>query len=138
MNEMVSKAEAVARMAHEGQLRRNGDPYITHPARMASTFVNELHATVAWLHDVIEDTSVTAEDLARDFPPEVVSSVVALTRRTEDEESYLDFILRAGRDFVAKKVKLADLNDNLRDLKPGSQRDKYELARWILENMELQ
>lgn len=130
---MLRNAIAMAALAHGGQVDKVGAPYIFHPIRVASTFSDEISQTVAVLHDVIEDTYVTLADLDAHFPQTVVNAVDALTRR--EGEAYEDFILRAGRNPIARLVKIADLRDNLR---PGAPHltARYEKALRVLEEIE--
>lgn len=128
---MLSKAIALAAEAHDGQTDKSGVAYIFHPVRVASTFSDETLQTIAVLHDVVEDTAVTLVDLDMQFPQGVVNAVDALTRR--DGETYPDFILRVSRNPLARKVKIADIRDNLR---PGAEhlRARYEAALAVLEH----
>ncbi len=130
---MIERARALATEAHAGQTRRNGDPYITHPQRVASR-CEGLAAVAGWLHDTVEDTAITLDTLREaGFPEAVVEAVDRLSRR--DGETYAQFTQRCGQDTLARAVKLADLTDNLSDLPPGKQRDKYELAELYLESL---
>ena len=108
---MSTRAEAIARAAHQGQVDKAGRPYADHPARVAAQLAgDDLAVTVGWLHDVVEDTSVTLSALAGEFPPEVVRAVDALTRRSgEAPERYY---ARVKSDPLALRVKLVDLADN--------------------------
>lgn len=107
---MTMKAMKLAYSAHEGQLDCSGVPYVFHPYHLAEQMDDEISCTVALLHDVIEDTEITADDLKKEFPPEVVEAVVLLTH--EEHMDYMDYV-RALRDHaVARKVKLADLKHN--------------------------
>ncbi len=128
----VKIAEQIARESHKEQKRWGGEPYITHPEAIANFFkVNELKI-IAWLHDVLEDTEVTAEILCdAGIQDDLIKSIYILTRK--DNEEYLDYILRVSEDDNAKQVKIADLNHNLSDLKKGSMRDKYLMALHILK-----
>lgn len=119
--DLFALARAVAKVAHSGQTRKgNGEPYFNHVDRVGE-YVREHHglraATIALLHDTIEDTTITANTLRElGFPAGVVLDVVMLTRTAD--ESYGRFITRLiefGSD-DALRVKLADLADNLRDL----------------------
>lgn len=104
-------AEQLAREAHEGQVDKAGNPYITHPARVAARVADdEYAAAAAWLHDVVEDTDVTLSDLEARFPTEVTDAVDALTRR--DGEAPADYYARVRQVPLALQVKLADLEDN--------------------------
>lgn len=134
----IELAEFVATAAHAGQTRQFGEeagaPYIDHPRRVAESVArmgaDSFSVQAAWLHDVIEDTDLTAGDLTRlGFNRSVVLTVVALSRL--EGESYADFIERLvlGSDVRAKLVKMADLTDNLRTLPEGhSLRKRYKAA----------
>ena len=116
---MATLAEAIllAVQAHHGQTQRNGQPYILHPLTMMLRFdADEDAQIVAVLHDVVEDTAVTLDDLrAIGFAPHIVAAVEHLTRR--EGESYEAFIERIRPHPLARKVKLADLRDNLNALR---------------------
>lgn len=133
-------AEDIAREAHKGQTRWDGKTkYITHPEAVAKTVKRDgcEYMAVAWLHDVLEDTSVNAMDLmSKGIPENVVTSVLAITKL--HDEDYLDYILRVSKNDVARIVKIADINHNLKSLPENtskSRRDKYKLAKHMLEEM---
>lgn len=115
---LLELARALARVVHDGEYRRgSGEPYFNHVDRVAGRVYGWRAKTVAYLHDVIEDTSVGAsalEDMG--FPSEIVDCVLHLTRITAPtKETYTEFIQRAidsGNPTVIA-VKLADLEDNL-------------------------
>ncbi|MGW4110131.1 HD domain-containing protein [Actinosynnema sp. NPDC004786] len=107
----VDDAIRIARAAHEGQVDKSGRPYIDHPLRVMARVSGEHARMAAVLHDVVEDTDVTAEDLrAAGCPPEVVATVLALSHR--DGESQEDYLARVRTDPVAVAVKRADIADN--------------------------
>lgn len=116
---MIAQARTLAIAAHEGQFDKAGAPYWTHPERVARR-VRELYpdapdeaVAVAWLHDIIEDTTWTADGLRGvGFSNEVVDAVVLLTR-TDDvpNDAYYAAIRSAGS--FALMVKHADITDNL-------------------------
>lgn len=113
---MVDVARAVAHTAHAGQVDKVGAPYILHPERVANRLMQlgalEDEVSVAWLHDVVEDTSMTCTDLIMiGFPPRVVDAVAALTR--EPGETYPQFIERVKTNPLAVAVKISDIEDNL-------------------------
>lgn len=124
----------IATEAHKGQKRWNDDDYITHPIRVATKCVDNDIKCIAVLHDVVEDTEITVFDLAHKhhFNTFIVDNISYLTKKPH--ENYADYIMNIKRFPVATFVKIADLKDNLRDLKKGKRRDKYELALKILEN----
>jgi (p)ppGpp synthase/HD superfamily hydrolase len=110
----LEDAIALAALAHHGQVDKAGEAYILHPLRVMLRTGSDLERMVAVLHDVVEDTPYTLDALRRlGFPPEVVEAVDALTRREDEGESYEAFVLRAGRNPLARHVKIADLEDNM-------------------------
>lgn len=90
--------------------------------------MSPLERIVAWLHDVVEDTPLTIDDIAREFPVDVTLAVDAITRR--NGESYSDYIARCCRNPVARRVKEQDLRANLAavDTLTESLRKRYEAA----------
>jgi (p)ppGpp synthase/HD superfamily hydrolase len=110
---MFTEADAVeiARAAHDGQLDKSGKPYIGHPMRVMSALTDPHERMAAVLHDVIEDTPVTAADLrAVGCPEPVVVAVVALSKT--EGESQEDYLARVAANPMAKSVKFADIADN--------------------------
>ena len=138
MTKLTDLAAQIATDAHKGQTRWDKrTPYISHPAAIARAMIqdkwSEDYIAVAWLHDVIEDTSVTAEQLlAAGIPADIVQSVETISKK--DGQSYLEYILDVRQDNLAREVKIEDITHNMSDLKKGSMRQKYELAIYILEN----
>jgi (p)ppGpp synthase/HD superfamily hydrolase len=132
--DMTSKALELATICHKGQTRRNGDPYITHPMRVAKKFTDPEEISVALMHDVLEDTNCMEIDLRKaGFSFTVIEAVKALTRNMYAlNETYFDFIFRLKQNEIAKKVKIADLEDNMSDLEEGTLKDKYRFAHFIL------
>ena len=109
--DMTKKAMRLAFRAHQGQVDKGGIPYIFHPIHVAEQMPDEITTTAALLHDVMEDTEVTLEDLkAEGFPPEVLDAVVLLTR--DHETPYMDYIRNLSHDPIARTVKMADLRHN--------------------------
>ena len=125
----------LAKRAHAGQTRKNGEPYINHIERVSSQSGDLTIETVACLHDVLEDCkdpSILKE--LNTFPEYIVTAVKLLTRAPG--ETYFDFIHRilASGNQTAIAVKIADLKDNLRDLEEGHKKDKYRFALEMLEH----
>ena len=126
----VEKALRIAAQAHEGQKEKNGQPYIFHPLRVMGSVEGEDAKIVAVLHDVIEDTPVTDDDLRREgFSEAIVAAVLCVTHR--EDESYADYVIRCKGNEVARRVKLADLEDNSRPSRALLRLDRLEpdLAR---------
>ncbi|SEQ60698.1 HD domain-containing protein [Lentzea xinjiangensis] len=108
----LEDAVAIATAAHEGQVDKSGRPYIGHPLRVMASVSGEHEQMAAVLHDVIEDTPVTAADLlARGCPPDVVDAVVALSHLPDEPQE--DYLRRVAANPVALAVKRADIGDNL-------------------------
>ena len=112
----IAQALEIASRAHQGQFDKAGIPYIMHPMAVAvASGVGEPRDTkavvVALLHDVLEDTEVTQEELAKVFPPEIIDAIFALTR--QPGEDYESFIRRLAANRLARKVKIADLRHNM-------------------------
>ena len=125
-------AQRIAANAHAGQTDKAGRPYIEHVARVAGRAANPHQATIAWLHDVVEDTSTTLEDLRKaGFDAGTLAGVDLLTRRRgERYQEYIRRIAEAG-DPDARAVKLADLRDHLEhhpEAIGASLRRRYEEA----------
>ena len=132
----LEHAIKLATDAHDGQVDKNGEPYILHPLRVMLAVSTPDERIAAVLHDVVEDTGVTCDDLywVHGFKPEIVSAIRALTRAAG--EDYLAFIQRAKGNALARSVKIADIRDNLR---PGAEhlRPRYEAALRVLIEEEV-
>lgn len=108
----LDDAILLAAQVHHGQTDRAGAPYILHPLRVMFRMETEAQRTAAVLHDVVEDSATTLDDLRRmGYSEQIVQAVDCLSRR--EGEDYMDLIRRAGSDPVARRVKLADLEDNM-------------------------
>ena len=105
------KAYKIAKKAHLGQVDKAGEDYIKHPEKVASFVKTDEEKAVAYLHDVIEDTELTLEDLYEcGFSKEVIEAVNIITKkRGEDYQSYLNSV---KNNKLARAVKLADLRHN--------------------------
>ena len=128
---MVDLALSIARKAHEGQLDKAGVDYIEHPIYVASQVDTEEEKAVALLHDVIEDSPVSAEELLQAGLPEtVVTAVQVLTKKKEqDYQTYLETV---KKNPLARVVKLADLkhNSDLSRLSSITEKDKERLKKY--------
>jgi (p)ppGpp synthase/HD superfamily hydrolase len=127
----LDKAIRIAAQLHEGQLDRYGAPYISHPLRVMARVTTDDEKMAAVLHDVIEDSEWTLDDLRKEgFSAVVLKAVDDLTRRAG--EDYLNYIERLKPNPIARKVKLADLEDNmdLRRLPTLAAKDIERLARY--------
>lgn len=139
---LTNKAMKLAYDAHHGQTDVNGIPYIFHPYHLAEQMSDEITTCVALLHDVVEDTHVTMEELEAEFPSEVTDALRLLTHK--DSTDYFDYIRAIKSNPVAKTVKLADLSHNQDESRitdpqavPQKRLDhwrfKYKKAREILQ-----
>lgn len=108
--ENTKKAILIAYNAHQGQLDRSGIPYIFHPFHLAEQMDTEAECIVALLHDVVEDTDVTFEDLEKDFSPEVITALKLITH--QKCIPYMHYVEALKDNPIARKVKLADLKHN--------------------------
>ena len=104
-------AMKIAFDAHKDQVDKTGLPYIFHPFHLAEQMTDEVTTCVALLHDVIEDTAVTFDDLAeKGFPAEVIDALRLLTH--DPVVPYMDYVAEIKKNPVAATVKLADLRHN--------------------------
>ena len=135
--ELTMKAMVMAYNAHHGQFDKGGMPYIFHPIHLAESMDDEYSTCVALLHDTVEDTDVTIEQLEQEFPREVVDAIRLLTHAEGVE--YFDYVRAIKKNPIAVKVKLADLAHNSDPNRVSNQgnaekrRAKYAAARKILE-----
>ena len=138
--ELTRKALQISSRAHSGQTDKSGLPYILHPFHIAEQMTTETEICAALLHDVIEDTDMTPEELAAEgFPEDVLRTVALLTR--DPELPYLDYIRRLMADPLARKIKLADLRHNSNEARledpsaiSSEKREEYKKALTLLEN----
>ena len=137
---LTNEAMRIAYNAHHGQLDYNGIPYIFHPIHLAEQMDDEYSCCVALLHDTVEDTDLTLEDLKAIFPKEVTDAVALMTH--EKGTDYFDYVWAIKENPIARKVKLADLAHNsdqsrcvgsdLTEERKAAWRIKYEKATKIL------
>ena len=143
LENLYKKAVIIAQEAHKGQFDKGGNPYIEHPLYVASQVDTMELKIVAVLHDTLEDSDMTANDLKKEgFPERIVDAIVMLTHEDGDEEAYLDYIRRVATNMMATAVKKADLMHNMdmsRIQKPTEKdlkrRAKYEKAFCLLEEL---
>lgn len=109
---LIETALGLALRAYSGKKDKAGKEYILHPLRVMSKMTAEKEMAAALLHDVIEDSDISAAELVdAGIPEDVVHAVLLLTR--DDSESYESFIWRLALNPLAAKVKLADIEDNI-------------------------
>ena len=128
----LKDAIALAVDAHRGQSDKSGQPYILHPLRVMFRCTTDAQRIVAVLHDVVEDTGRTFDDLRKlGYPEDLLAALDCVTKR--EGESYEAFVERAAANPIARAVKIADIEDNL-DLRrlPGvAEKDIERLARYV-------
>ena len=137
---LTFKAMNIAYNAHHGQVDKAGVPYIFHPLHLAEQMDDEISCCVALLHDTVEDTDITFEELEAVFPEAVMEPLRLLTHRKN--VPYLEYVKNIKQNPVAVKVKLADIAHNsdqsrLTDCGMSEEtkayfRDKYTKAKAIL------
>ena len=124
---LIETSLQIALRAYSGKADKAGREYILHPLRVMAKMNTDLERSAALLHDVIEDSDITAGDLlAEGIPPEVVEAIQYLSK--SEGEDYQDFVARAKRNKIAAKVKIADIEDNI-DVLRLSSLDEWDLAR---------
>ncbi len=135
---LTRKAMIIAYNAHMNQLDKAGVPYIYHPIHLAEQMDIELECIVALLHDVVEDTAITFEQLEKEFSKEVITVLKLLTR--DKGEEYMDYIKKIKKHSIARKIKIADLIHNSDEsrlekitTKDIERRSKYHKALEFLE-----
>jgi (p)ppGpp synthase/HD superfamily hydrolase len=111
-NDLLKKAEEIAKKAHAGQVDKGGNPYINHPKAIADSLTKTEEKIVAYLHDVLEDSNYTAVQLKSDgFTLRIIRSVEILTK--DKNTAYNDYLVAVKRNANAWSVKKADLKHNM-------------------------
>src|SRR5438270_6643218 len=126
---LISRAFAIARDAHEGQVRRSGDPYIQHPLAVATILaelgLDDVTLSAALLHDSVEDTGTTLDDVARDFGAEVAAIVDGVTKldrvsfeskEAQQAATMRKMLVAMAKDIRVLLIKLADRLHNMRTI----------------------
>ena len=108
--DLTKKALKISFDAHKDQLDKSGMSYVYHPFHLAEQMDDEYSTCVSLLHDVVEDTDTTLDDLAKIFPKEVTDAIALMTH--DDNVPYLDYVRTIKSNPIASKVKLADLKHN--------------------------
>lgn len=137
--EMTKKALCLCFAAHKEQKDKGGMPYVFHPFHLAEQMPDEDTTVTALLHDVVEDTDYTLDDLCKmGFGDRVIAALDLLTHR--EEVPYMEYVAAIGKNPIARAVKLADLrhNSDLSRLdtvteQDREQREKYLAALRLLE-----
>ena len=139
--ELTKKAMKIAFEAHKEQKDKSGLPYIYHPIHLAEQMEDEATTCVALLHDVVEDTDITFDDLINEgFTDEIIEALKLMTH--DDSVPYMDYVENLKHNLIARKVKLADLKHNsdptrldIIDEKAQKRNEKYQNAIRLLMNV---
>ena len=129
---LTKKALRLSFAAHKDQADKGGLPYVYHPFHLAEQMTSEEAVIVALLHDVVEDTAATLEDLAQmGFPQSVIDALALLTR--DKSVPYPDYIEKIKANPVARAVKLADLrhNSDLTRLETVTEKDRERAKKYL-------
>ena len=140
--DLTKKALKISFDAHKNQIDKSGMPYVYHPFHLAEQMDDEISTCVALLHDVVEDTDTTLDELrSYGFPDEVIEALSLMIH--SDDVPYLDYVRAMKDNPIARKVKLADLAHNsdlsrleIVDDKALERVNKYKQAILILERAE--
>lgn len=128
---LTKKALKISFDAHKNQLDKSGIPYVYHPYELACNVNSEAEVCVALLHDVVEDTDITFDDLiAQGFGDDIVDALRLMTHN--DNTPYFDYVRKIKENPIAKNVKLADLHHNstLSRLETVTEKDLERLNKY--------
>ena len=127
---LTKKALRIAFDAHKKQVDKSGLPYVYHPFEVASAVTGEYETCVALLHDVVEDTEITLEDLSKESSREIIDTLRLLTH--DEKVPYFDYVRAIRNNAIAKAVKLADLqhNSNLARLDTVTEKDLKRVEKY--------
>lgn len=138
-SELLNRAIAIAERAHAAQFDKMGAPYLLHVMRVMLRGQTDDEKICGVLHDVIEDTPITFDDLKKEgFPDHILAALICLTK-TSDAENYDDFIARVKTNPLAVRVKLNDLEDNMdiRRLASIGEKEAARLNKYLKAYREL-
>ena len=137
---LTRKAMILAYNAHMNQFDRAGVPYIYHPIHLAEQMKTETECIVALLHDVVEDTDVTFEELEKEFSNEIIDALKLLTH--DDNVDYMEYVKEIKKNEIARNVKIADLLHNSDETrldviteKDKERKEKYKKALLFLQSV---
>ena len=125
--EMTKKAIQLMYQKHKNQVDKAGMPYVLHPLHVAEEMTDEIRTTTALLHDIVEDTDVTFDDLIKmGYPDEVIDALRLLTHK--EGLDYFEYVKQIGTNPIATDVKIADLTHNS-DLSRLNEITEWDLLR---------
>jgi len=123
----IESAIMIAIKAHENKSDKGGSPYILHPLRIMLEMETEEEMIVALLHDVVEDSKISLKEIAKyNFDKKIISAIKVLTFSID--QNYEDYIKKISKNKLARKIKIADLIDNM-NLKRLPNLDQQDFAR---------
>lgn len=135
---LTRKTMIIAYKAHFNQFDKAGVPYIYHPIHVAEQMETETECIVALLHDVVEDTNITFEELEKEFPYEIIKTLKLLTH--DKSVDYMKYIEEIKKNPIARKVKIVDIIHNSDETRLDKitekdilRRNKYKKALEILK-----
>src|SRR5438270_5489661 len=147
--DLVKKAYVYSAKVHQGQLRKSGEPYLVHPLEVAGLLaklkLDEASIVTGLLHDTIEDTLATPEELAELFGPEVArlvdgvtklskfSASATLSQEEKQAENFRKMIIAMAQDIRVILVKLADRTHNMRTLEHMAEEKQQRIAQETLD-----
>lgn len=124
----LEHAIALAVEKHTGQVDKYGKPYILHPLRVMFKLNGQTEQTVGILHDVVEDSDITFDDLRQmGYSEDIVTALDGVTRR--NDETYEEFVQRSKQHPISRRVKLADLEDNMDIRRLSNELTEKDFAR---------
>ena len=128
--DLTKKAMKICFEAHKHQVDKTGMPYVFHPIHLAEQMDDEYSTIVSLLHDVVEDSEITIEELSLVFPKEVVEAIALMTH--EPTADYFDYVKGIKENALARVVKLADLqhNSDLSRLDVITEKDRERKAKY--------
>ena len=127
---LIKKAAALAKKYHKGQTDKAGQDYFLHPKYVSEHVCGYKEKIVGYLHDTLEDTDCTEEELRSEFDDDIVDAVLAITKRPG--EDYKAFILRVKQNKIATRVKISDIlhNSMIERIENPSEEDYKRLEKY--------
>ena len=128
---LTKKAMILAFEKHKNQVDKSGIPYIYHPIHVAEQMTDEVSTVVALLHDTLEDTNTTKEELLNlGFSSDIVEAIQLLTK--PEDMDYLEYVKLVSDNDIARNVKIADLkhNSDLSRLDDIKEKDKIRVEKY--------
>ncbi len=126
--EQTKKALSLMFSVHRDMVDKSGMPYVFHPYHLAEDLYDENEVIVALLHDVVEDSDLTLDDLiGYNFPKEAIEAIALMTH--DKDLPYFDYVIRLSKNKIARRVKMLDLLHNMDTTRLGKEIDEKVLRR---------